>query len=210
MLKEMAFSAALMVSGAAIAQTPTPGGAAGGTMSPPGTPAPSSTPAPLPPTAVGPKAPAAEVAPTKPADLSAADKKFIEKVASANQAEIQSAQMAAQKASDQHVKDVAQQMLTDHTDAGQKLTALAQQKGVTIPGELAPTDQKQVDKFSKLDGKKFDRAYVKAEIKDHKEMLAVLKKESTGGKDSDVKSFAAQLMPTIQKHLDMLENKTAG
>ena len=208
MLKQLLFSSCMVLSGAALAQTPTPGGAAGGTMAPPGTAAPSMTPAPMP-NAVKPQPVVPPVAATAPADLSAADKKFIEKVASANSAEIQVAQLAQQKASDPHVKDVAQTMLTDHTEAGQKLTALAQQKGVTVPADMAPADQKQVDKFSSLEGKKFDRAYVKSEIKDHKEMLVILKKEAASGKDSDVKAFAEQLEPTIQKHLDMLENKTS-
>jgi putative membrane protein len=208
MLKQLLFSSCMVLSGAALAQTPTPGGAAGGTMAPPGTAAPSMTPAPMP-NAVKPQPVVQPVAATAPADLSAADKKFIEKVASANSAEIQAAQLAQQKASDPHVKDVAQTMLTDHTEAGQKLTALAQQKGVTVPAEMAPADQKQVDKFSSLEGKKFDRAYVKSEIKDHKEMLVILKKEAASGKDPDVKAFAEQLEPTIQKHLDMLENKTS-
>jgi len=208
MLKQLLFSSCMVLSGAALAQTPTPGGAAGGTMAPPGTAAPSMTPAPMP-NAVKPQPVVPPVAATAPADLSAADKKFIEKVASANSAEIQAAQLAQQKASDPHVKDVAQTMLTDHTEAGQKLTALAQQKGVTVPAEMAPADQKQVDKFSSLEGKKFDRAYVKSEIKDHKEMLVILKKEAASGKDPDVKAFAEQLEPTIQKHLDMLENKTS-
>jgi putative membrane protein len=188
MLKQLVFSTCLMLSGAALAQTPAP---------------------PMPPNAVKPQPVVPPVAATAPADLSGADKKFIEKVASANSAEIQAAQLAQQKASDPHIKDVAQTMLTDHTDAGQKLTALAQQKGVTVPAELAPADQKEIDKFNSLDGKKFDRAYVKAEIKDHKQMLGILKKEASAGKDSDVKALAEQLLPTIQKHLDMLQNKSS-
>jgi putative membrane protein len=209
MLKQLVFSSCLVLSGAALAQTPTPGGAAGGTMAPPGQPAPSATAEPMPPNAVRPQPVVGQVSSTAPASLSAADKKFIEKVASANTAEIQSAKLAQDKSSDEHIKDVAQTMLTDHTEAGQKLTALAQQKGVTVPAEMAPADQKQVDKFSSLEGKKFDRAYVKSEIKDHKEMLVILKKEAASGKDPDVKAFAEQLEPTIQKHLDMLENKTS-
>jgi putative membrane protein len=102
---------------------------------------------------------------------------------------------------------MAAQMLTDHQDAGQKLTALTQQKGIEVPTDLAAADQKEVDKFNKLDGKKFDKAFIKDETKDHKQLLAVLKKESTSGKDPDLKSFAETITPTVQKHIDMLENK---
>ena len=199
MLKQIAFSAALLMSGAAFAQTPAPTAAPGATMAPPTmTPAPSTSGAAI--------APTGKMASTT-TKLSAGDKKFVDKVASANSAEIQVMTLAGEKAGDPKIKDMAAQMLTDHQDAGQKLTALAQQKGIEVPTDLAAADQKEVDKLTKLDGKKFDKAFVKDETKDHKQLLAVLKKESTSGKDPDVKSFADAVAPTVQKHIDMLENK---
>jgi putative membrane protein len=199
MLKRLVFSSVLLLSGAAIAQTPTPGGAS---MAPPASPPGTA----VPPAAIG----SGHTAPTAAVNLSAADKKFIDKLASANASEIQAGQLAQQKASDPKIKDIAQTMVTDHTDAGQKLTALAEQKGVKVSSDLAPADQKEIDSFNKLDGKKFDRTYVKDEIKDHKQVLALLKKESSSGKDPDVKALADQLTPTIQKHLDMLQNKSSS
>jgi putative membrane protein len=199
MLKKLTFSTMLLMSSAALAQTPAPPAAPGATMARPGM-APAPTTAPMPP-------PAGATAPTTPIKLSAGDKKFVDKIASANSAEIQVMQLAAQKASDQKIKDMAAQMLTDHQDAGQKLTALAQQQGFEVPTELSSTDQKEVDKFTKLDGKKFDKTFIKDETKDHKAVLALLKKESASGKDPDLKSFADAVSPTVQKHIDMLENK---
>jgi len=201
MLKKLAFSTILLMSGAAFAQTPAPAAAPGATMAPPTTtPGPSTAPM---------AAPSGKMASTSATKLSAGDKKFIDKLASANNAEIQELQVAQQKADASHLKDISQEMLTDHQEAGQKLTALAQQKGIELPTELSSTDQKQLDTFNKLEGKKFDKTFVKDEIKDHKEVLAMLKKESTSGKDPDVKSLAETLTPTIQKHLDMLENKSS-
>jgi putative membrane protein len=202
MLRRLVFSSVLLLSGAAIAQTPTPGGTMAPLASPAGTAAP--------PGATAPQAAMGHTASTAPANLSAADTKFIDKLASANAAEIQAGQLAEQKASDPKIKDIAQTMVTDHTEAGQKLTALAEQKGVKVPSDLDPADQKQIDTFNKLDGKKFDRIYVKDQIKDHKEVLALLKKEASTGKDPDIKALADQLTPTIQKHLDMLQNKTVS
>jgi putative membrane protein len=206
MLKQMVFSGALMVSGAAWAQTPA---AAGGVAPPfttqPGAQAPSGRPtagAVPQPNTVG-----AEPALTAPSQVSAADKKFVTTLASANEGEIQAAQMALDKASSQHVKDVAQTMITDHTAAGSKLTALAQQKGLAVSDTLLPPDQKEVDKFSKLTGKRFDRTYVRMEIKDHQKVLALLKSEVADGKDPDVKALAESLMPTIQHHLELFEDK---
>lgn len=209
MMHRLAFAAALMVSGAALAQTPSPGSA----MPPATAPGSAAPPPASPPTSPGvgamaPNAakPAATANATAPADLSAADKKFVEKAASAGNAELQEAQLAQQKASSDKVKDFAQTMVTDHTQMNQQLTTLAQQKGVTVPTDLSSADQKQLDKLNGLDGKKFDRAYMKAQVKDHQDVLKLLQKEAKSGKDPDLKSFADQGMPTIQKHLQMAQD----
>lgn len=201
MMNKLSFTAVLLLSGAALAQTPSPGGTQAQAISPP-----TSTMAPA---GAGPakSAPAdtSSVAATS-ADVSAADKKFVEKAASGGMAEVQAAQLAQQKADDQKVKDFAQQMITDHTTANQQLTALAQKKGITIPTDLASADQNQLDKLGKLDGKKFDKAYMKDQVKNHQAMLSLLQKEAKSGKDADLKSFAEQTVPTVQKHLEMAQS----
>ena len=204
MMKRVTFATMLLLSGAALAQTPvapTPAPASGnpGTATTPPAASPGAQSAVVSPGA----APPASVT---PANLSALDKKFVEKAASGGLAEVQAAQMAQEKGKEQKVKDFAQQMITDHTAANQKLTSLAQQKGVTVPSEIEFKDQQELDKLGKLDGKKFDRAYLKAEVRDHQEMLALLQKEAKSGKDPDLKSFAQDTIPTVQKHLDMAQS----
>ncbi|MEJ0047306.1 MAG: DUF4142 domain-containing protein [Rhodospirillales bacterium] len=198
MLSKLTFAASLMLSAAAMAQTPVPGGAPTARAVAP----PASTMAPA---GAGPAKSAPADSTPSTADLSVADKKFVEKAASGGMAEVQAAQLAQQKADDQKVKDFAQQMISDHTSANQQLTALAQKKGVTIPTDLDSKDQKELDKLSKLDGKKFDKAYLKSEVKDHQAMLSLLQKEYKSGKDADLKSFAEQTIPTVQKHLEMAQ-----
>jgi putative membrane protein len=198
MMSKLTFVAALMLSGAAMAQTPSPGGTATARSVAP----PAST---MAPGGAGPaKSAPAETTPMT-ADLSAADKKFVEKAASGGMAEVQAAQLAQTKADDQKVKDFAQQMITDHTAANQQLSTLAEKKGVTVPTDLSAKDQKTLDKLGKLDGKKFDKAYMKAQVRDHQAMLSLLQKEAKSGRDADMKSFAEQTIPMVQKHLDMAQ-----
>jgi putative membrane protein len=143
------------------------------------------------------------MAATSTADLSAADKKFIMKAASAGMAEVQAAQLAQQKSQDGKVKDFAAKMITDHTANNTQLSTLAGQKGVTVPTALDDKDQAEIDKLTKLDEPKFDKVYLKGQVKDHKGMLELLKKEAKSGKDADLKSFAEQTIPVVQSHLDM-------
>jgi putative membrane protein len=201
MMNKLSFIAVLMLSGAALAQTPSPGATPAQAMPPP-----AST---MAPGGAGPaKSAPADTSATAATTttVSASDKKFVEKAAAGGMAEVQEAQLAQQKADDQKVKDFAQQMITDHTAANQQLTTLAQKKDITVPADLDSKDQKELDKLGKLDGKKFDKAYMKDQVKDHQAMLTLLQKEAKRGKDADLKSFAEQTVPTVQKHLEMAQS----
>lgn len=135
--------------------------------------------------------------------LSSADKKFIEKAAEGGLAEVQLAQLAQTKATDQKVKDFAQQMITDHTQANQKLVAIAQAKGVTPPTTLTEHHQDVLQKLQNADGAKFDKMYLRGQVHDHQEQLELMQKEAKNGADTDLKQFAATTAPVVQQHLDM-------
>jgi putative membrane protein len=152
--------------------------------------------------------PGGEMAPAAAAEVSPADKKFVMKAAIGGMAEVQLAQLAEQKSQDQAVKDFAQHMIDDHTPNNEQLMKLATAQGMTPPTELDSMHQKQMTKLQALDGKKFDRAYLKGQTKDHEAMLKVFQAEQTGGKDAELKAFAEQTIPVIQKHLSMVPSST--
>ena len=188
MTSKMTLAAALLLGTAFAAQAQTP--------------APSSSPS-APAMAPAPAAGGSMAAAPSTASLTAADKKFVMKAASGGMAEVQAAQLAQQKSQDSGVKDFAAKMITDHTAANTQLTTLAGQKGLTVPTALDDKDQSEIDKLTKLDGKKFDKMYMKGQVKDHKSMLTLLQKEAKSGKDPDLKAFAEQTIPVVQSHLDM-------
>jgi putative membrane protein len=195
MTMKMALAATLLMSTAALAQTPTPPAPAMGapTSGAGGT------------TGTGMSAPtsAAATGAAGTASLSKGDQTFVDKAASAGMSEVQEGQLALQKSSDQKVKDFAQKMIDDHTKLNDQLKTIAEQKGITLPTSLDSKDQKELDKLQALDGKKFDKAYMKDEVKDHETVLSLLQKEAKSGKDADLKNFAEQGEPIIQQHLDM-------
>jgi len=152
--------------------------------------------------------PAGTMAPAATADLSPADKKFVMKAAIGGMAEVQLAQLAQQKSQDQAVKDFAQHMIDDHTPNNEQLMKLATSKGITPPADLDAMHKKEMTRLQALDGKKFDRAYLKGQTKDHEAMLKTFQAEQTSGKDADLKAFADQTVPTIQKHISMVPTTT--
>ena len=138
--------------------------------------------------------------------LSAMDKKFITKAAQGGMAEVQLAQLAQQKSTDDNVKKFAQKMIDDHTPANDKLTQIATAKGDTPPTDLSAADQKMMSKLQGMDGKKFDSTYLKGQVKSHKEMLKLFSDESKKGSDADLKAFADQTIPVVQSHITMAQN----
>jgi putative membrane protein len=133
--------------------------------------------------------------------LSASDKQFVNKAAEGGMAEVQLGQIAAEKGNSAEVKQFGQRMVDDHSKANDQLKSLAQQKGVTLPADLNAKDKALKDKLSNMSGEQFDRTYMSHMVTDHKQDVAEFKKESTSGKDSEVKQWASQTLPTLEDHL---------
>jgi putative membrane protein len=134
------------------------------------------------------------------------DQHFMKEAAQGGMAEVELGQLAADKASSSDVKEFAQRMVKDHSQANDQLKQIASQKGVTLPTSLNAKDQATKNKLSKLSGDAFDQAYMSDMRKDHKTDIAAFQKESASGKDPDVKQFASQTLPTLKDHLKQAES----
>lgn len=128
---------------------------------------------------------------------------FAIRAAREGMAEVQLGKLAGQKASDPEVKAFGQKMVEDHTNANDKLTAIAQKQGITLPSAMDPNGQSVYKKLQKLSGPQFDRTYMKAMVKDHAQDIKEFQKEANKGKDPQIKSFAADTLPTLQAHLQL-------
>ncbi|HXZ80624.1 MAG TPA: DUF4142 domain-containing protein [Terriglobales bacterium] len=135
-------------------------------------------------------------------NLSSSDKSFLKDAAEGGLAEVELGQLASQKASSPEVKKFAERMVKDHTKANDELKQIAAQKGVDLPDKPGVTDRMTKARLSRLDGEKFDKAYMDDMVKDHKKDVDDFQKESAKGQDPDVKNFAAKTLPTLQEHLN--------
>lgn len=133
------------------------------------------------------------------------DEAFAIKAAQGGHAEMKMGKLAAEKGGDADVKAFGQQMVDDHTKVGEKLKSIAEEKGMKLPEDMSPKQQGTYEKLSQLSGPEFDKAYVKAMVKDHEEDVKDFTKESNKGKDEKIKSFATENLPTLQGHLDKIK-----
>jgi putative membrane protein len=143
--------------------------------------------------------------------LSSMDKKFITKASEANLAEVAAGQIAVTNSSDPKVKAFAQQMIDDHSKAGDELNGIAQGKGVTPPVQPDMSQRHLAAKLQKMQGPDFDKKYVKdAGVSAHKDAVKLFTAEANKGRDPDVKAFAAKTLPTIQHHYQMATDLAAA
>ncbi|HZS08785.1 MAG TPA: DUF4142 domain-containing protein [Blastocatellia bacterium] len=143
---------------------------------------------------------------TKSATLSGADKTFVMKAATGGMAEVSLGQVAAGKATNDEVKQFGQRMVDDHGKANQELTALASQKGITLPADTDAKHKATQDRLSKLSGADFDRQYVREMLKDHEKDVAMFEKEARTAHDPDLKAWVEKTLPTLRDHLKMVRD----
>lgn len=137
-------------------------------------------------------------------DLATEDATFLDKAAQAGHVEMQSANLALEKASSTNVKRYAQQMLVDHERMANDLKSLARAKGHKLPAEAAPAQRAQLESLGSNTGGAFDRRYTRTiGIQAHQETIALFEQAVSKSKDGDVEAFARKSLPTLRHHLEM-------
>jgi putative membrane protein len=135
---------------------------------------------------------------------------FVTEAARSGHFEIQSSQLALERG-DQMSKTFAQQIITDHEKANTELKGLVQSKNikVTIPDGVSSSQQSMLDKLKTLQGADFDRRYRDDQYSAHKDAVSLFQRYAKGGDNTDLKQWAEQTTPVLQRHLKMAEDLDA-
>jgi putative membrane protein len=126
------------------------------------------------------------------------DQNFVREASAAGLAEVADAQKALKMAKRDDVRRAAEQLLNDHQAANAKLKTLAEKKN--LPLASAP---KQAPPPPAGD---FDSGYIASQVKAHQDAVALFKAEAEGGRDNDLREFAASTLPTLEQHLAMMQS----
>lgn len=149
--------------------------------------------------------PSAAVAPAQAKPLSSQDRKFVEAAGAAGAAEVEMARVAIERADSSDVKSFASRMASDHEQAGNDLGKIAARKGATVDEKMSAKDQAELDRLRELQGESFDREYVKSQLAAHRAAVALFEGQAKNGSDSELKQFAASTLPTLQDHLQLVQ-----
>lgn len=141
--------------------------------------------------------------------LARGDRKLLEDLIEANAAEVQTGQLALQKAQGAEAKTFAQKMVDDHTKSLQELQQFAQGKGVTPKNDTDLQHKAMAKALGGLEGARFDEQYMKrVGVNDHERTIQLLQKTQKNAKDSELKALAQKMLPTVEEHLHLAQQAT--
>jgi predicted outer membrane protein len=148
------------------------------------------------------------------ANQSAQDRQFVDRAAQLNMTEAHMAQLAEQKSSSPAVKDFAQTLQRDHTQAYQQLGSIARQDGFTLPNGIDQQHQQEIQPLQSLSGRAFDQKFQSMEVNDHQQAIDWVRNAQNSLQNQNLKNYASQMLNTLQKHLEMAKalstNQTTG
>jgi putative membrane protein len=136
------------------------------------------------------------------------DAEFMKQATLGGKLEVDLAQMAKTKSSNDKLKKAAEAIEKDHTDANAELRMLADRADVALPG-LTDEQKATKDRFQKLEGAEFDRAWIDQMIKDHEAAIDLFTR-GTKATDVTVRTFAESKLPALKNHLQMVKDLQAG
>ncbi|MEO7120794.1 MAG: DUF4142 domain-containing protein [Ginsengibacter sp.] len=127
--------------------------------------------------------------------------KFAVGAADGGMLEVALGKIAAEKATNKEVKDFGEMMVKDHTKANDELKSIAAEKNITLPATISDDSQKKIADLNKESGKDFDKDYINAMVKDHKDDIDDFEKAAKDSTYPALQAFAVKTLPTLYKHL---------
>ncbi|MBA1144737.1 DUF4142 domain-containing protein [Mesorhizobium neociceri] len=134
---------------------------------------------------------------------------FVNKAAIGGLFEVESSKIAQDKAKDQKVKDFAQKMISDHGAANAKLQSIAGEQKLQVPGEPDAAHKSDLEKLQNT-GDGFDQPYVEMQRSAHTDAITLFQSYAKDGDNATLKAFAAETLPTLKMHEEMVEKIASG
>jgi putative membrane protein len=130
----------------------------------------------------------------------AADREFVRSATQSGRQEVADARDAMQRARRGDVRSAAKSLLDEHTEANQRLAALAARKGWSVPADSPSGPPPRP-----LSADEFDAAYLDSERRTHQQAIALYRAHAAAGGDEDLVRFSREMLATLQHHLGILD-----
>ena len=136
--------------------------------------------------------------------LSPVDRNFIAQAEEDNVRDRAIGQLVAARSGNERVKNYAEALLKEHSNALEKLDAIIQKYSVKPPAP--PEEQQKVTaQLARLSRRSLDRQFVKLMVEDHAKAIAVFQQEANSSEDRDVRHYAIDQLPMLDNLLNQAQ-----
>lgn len=129
---------------------------------------------------------------------------FVTDAIQGDMAEIQIGKLAQTKGATPGVRD-GETLASDHTNAERQAMTVANSMGLTPPSQPKPEAQRTYERLSKLSGRTFDRAFLRAMVEDHQKDIREFQAQAKAG-SAPASTLARQQLPTLEAHLKIAQS----
>jgi len=124
------------------------------------------------------------------------DISFVRKATESGRKEINSAREALPQLKQPELKRMAEMLVNDHSGANERLSKLAEAKQWPLPAPSTPAAPPSGTASSDFDAK-----WTAEMIAGHERSVALYRAQAQGGEDQDLRKYASDTLPTIERHL---------
>jgi predicted outer membrane protein len=132
------------------------------------------------------------------------DRLFLTKAAMGNMAEIMTSQLAMQKSKNAQVRQIAQQMVTEHSRAQSELIPIMQRRGVPVPTTVGAMHTATFQQLQRARGNNFDQLYMAAQAEAHEETVSLYQAALPMVNDPDARAYITRNLPPVVGHTQMV------
>jgi predicted outer membrane protein len=131
------------------------------------------------------------------------DQRFFERAANLSEAEIEAGRLGAEKTSSPGLKEISQQLTSDHQKLLQSVQELARKNRVALKAHASRPDwQRDLQRMRSLSGQEFDREYLRWQLQAHLALVDLYQTEASQTPDTDLARFAIVALTTIQRRFN--------
>lgn len=133
---------------------------------------------------------------------------FVTKAAASDKFEITEGRLAASMARNPDLRRFGSMMVKDHSQSTMKIKAAVRTSmGHNPPPPMLMADQRSmIADLRSTHGRDFDRTYIQQQLQAHQMALDLMTNYSTSGSDPALRRAAGEIVPVVQRHLDMLRD----
>jgi putative membrane protein len=122
-----------------------------------------------------------------------------------NQMEIDMGKLAQEKGMSKEVKSYGKTLVTDHTAADKKVTALAKQEKIELTATMPPMAGDKMAQLKTATGAEFDKAFARDMLEDHTKDVDEAKAARDKTTDPKLKSLLTSTIPVLEKHREIAQ-----